>query len=117
MRNELVGVVFADGEITSNLRWTQSIYDLFPTEVVQSLDPLDEDDVMNHAKSAIQSLLDIEPIVKTPLINEKFDVLLKEVKNLTNNETTLKAILKKADDEAKAYAKKHIKGKTGVTAE
>ncbi len=117
MRNELVGVVFADGEITSNLRWTQAIYDLFPAEVLQSLDPLDENDVMNHAKSAIQSLLDDEPIVKTPLINEKFDVLLKEVKTLTSNETTLKAILKKADDEAKAYAKKHIKGKAGVTAE
>ncbi len=116
MRNKLIGVVFADGEITSNLRWTQAIYDLFPTEVLQSLDPLDEDDVIKHAKSAIQSLLDNEPIVKTPFIDEKFDDLLKEVKALTSNETTLKAILKKADDEAKAYAKKHIKGKAGATA-
>mgnify|MGYP003493194798 CR=1 FL=1 len=116
MRNELIGVVFADGEITSNLRWTQGIYDLFPDEVLQSLDPLDEDDVMDRAKTAIQSLLDDEPIVKTAFIGEEFDALLKEVKALTSNETTLKAILKKADDEAKAYAKKHIKSKAGSTA-
>lgn len=116
MRNELLGVVFADGEITSNLRWTQAIYDLFPAEVLQSLDPLDEDDVMNHAKSAIESLLDDEPIVKTLFMDEELDNLLKEVKNLTSNEATLKAILRKADDEAKAYAKKHIKGKAGATA-
>jgi CRISPR-associated protein Csc2 len=32
MRNELIGVVFADGEITSNLRWTQAIYDCSPAE-------------------------------------------------------------------------------------
>jgi CRISPR-associated protein Csc2 len=116
MRNELIGVVFADGEITSNLRWTQAIYDLFSAEALQSLDPLDEDDVMEHANSAIKSLLDDEPIVKTPLMDEEFDTLLKEVKTLTSNESTIKAILRKADDEAKAYAKKHIKGKAGATA-
>ncbi|MDJ0567186.1 MAG: type I-D CRISPR-associated protein Cas7/Csc2, partial [Microcystis sp. M49629_WE12] len=27
VRNELIGVIFADGEIVSNLRWTQAIYD------------------------------------------------------------------------------------------
>lgn len=116
MRNELIGVVFADGEITSNLRWTQGIYDLFPVEVLQSLDPLDEDDVMEHANSAMKSLLEDEPIVHNDFLDEEFKALLKEVKALTSNETTLKAILKKADDEAKAYAKKHIKGKAGATA-
>jgi CRISPR-associated protein Csc2 len=116
MRNELIGVVFADGEITSNLRWTQAIYDLFPAEALQSLDPLDEDDVMEYANSAIISLLDEEPVVHKDFLEEKFDALLKEVKTLTSNETSLKAILKKADDEAKAYAKKHIKGKAGAAA-
>ena len=39
---------------------------------------------------------------------------MKEVKSLTSKEDTLKALLKQADDEAKAYAKKHIKGKAGA---
>jgi CRISPR-associated protein Csc2 len=114
IRNEVVGVVFADGEIVSNLRWTQKIYDQFSPEVLESLDPLDEGDVLDNAKIAIQELLNDEPIVITPFLDDKFDALLKEVKSLTSNETTLKAILKKADDEAKAYAKVHIKGKAGT---
>lgn len=116
MRNELVGVAFADGEITSNLRWTQAIYDLFPVSELKSLDPLNEDDVMDHAKAAMKSLLDGEPIVKTPFMDDTFDALLKEVKTLTSNETTLKSILQQADKEAKNYAKKHIKGKATATA-
>ncbi len=114
IRNELIGVVFADGEITSNLRWTQAIYDLFSSEILQSLDPLDEDDVMDNAKAAIKSLLADEPIVITPFMDESFEALLKEVKSLTSNETSLKAMLQKADQEAKAYAKKYIKGKAGA---
>jgi CRISPR-associated protein Csc2 len=116
IRNELIGVVFADGEITSNLRWTQAIYDLLPLEALQSLDPLNEDDVLDNANTAIQALLNGESIVHTDFIGENFTALLKEVKELISKEDTLKAILKKADDEAKAYAKKHIKGKaTAVT--
>jgi CRISPR-associated protein Csc2 len=115
MRNELVGVVFADGEITSNLRWTQAIYDLFPAIELESLDPLNEDDVMDRAKVAIKSLLDDEPIVRTPFMDDQFDALLKEVKTLTSDATRLKELLQQADKEAKAYAKKHIKGKATAT--
>lgn len=114
VRNEVVGVVFADGEIVSNLRWTQKIYDQFSPEALESLDPLDEGDVLDNAKTSIKALLNDEPIVITPFLDDKFEELLKEVKSLTSNETTLKAILKKADDEAKAYAKVHIKGKSGT---
>jgi CRISPR-associated protein Csc2 len=116
MRNELVGVVFADGEITSNLRWTQAIYDLFPAIELESLDPLNEDNVMDRAKVAIKSLLDDEPIVRTPFMDDQFDALLKEVKTLTSDATRLKELLQQADKEAKAYAGKHIKGKAPATA-
>ncbi|CAD5984254.1 hypothetical protein PCC9214_05248 [Planktothrix tepida] len=111
MRNELIGVVFADGEITSNLRWTQAIYDQFSTEILQSLEPLDEDDVMEYAEIAIKSLLQDEPIVHTDFIGNEFQTLLQEVKALTSQEESLKAILQKADAEAKQYASDHIKGK------
>jgi CRISPR-associated protein Csc2 len=115
LRNNLIGVVFADGEITSNLRWTQAIYDLFPADILQSLDPLSEDDVMANAKIAIENLIADEPIVHTDFIGEKFDDLLKEVKSLTGNEDSIKKILEKANADAKAYAKKHIKGKADKT--
>lgn len=111
VRNEIVGVVFSDGEIVSNLRWTQKIYDQFSPEVLQSLDPLDEDDVKEYAVAAIQELLAEEPIVITSFLDERFAELMKEVKSLTSNEDTLKTILKKSDDEAKAYYERHIKSK------
>lgn len=117
VRNELIGVVFADGEITSNLRWTQAIYDkLQGDDKLNSNNPLNEDDVIIAASAAIQTLLSEEFIVHEDFIGDKFTPLVTEVKAIIGNEDELKKMLKKADDEAKAYAKKHIKGKAGATA-
>ena len=117
VRNELIGVVFADGEITSNLRWTQAIYDkLQLDDKLNSNNPLNEDDVIIAASAAIQTLLSEEFIVHLDFIGNKFTPLEIEVKAIIGNEDELKKMLKKADDEAKAYAKKHIKGKAGATA-
>jgi CRISPR-associated protein Csc2 len=116
VRNELIGVVFADGEITSNLRWTQAIYDLIPSEVLQSIDPLSEDIIFGNtehqeigkAEEAILTLLNDEPIVHQDFIGANFAALLKEVKALITTEEGVMAILQKADDEAKVYAADHI---------
>ena len=117
VRNELIGVVFADGEITSNLRWTQAIYDkLQLDDKLNSNNPLNEDDVIIAASVAIQTLLSEEFIVHQDFIGNKFTPLVTEVKAIIGNEDELKKMLKKADDEAKAYAKKHIKSKAGATA-
>jgi len=115
VRNELIGVIFADGEITSNLRWTQAIYDqMKANNTLKSPDPLDEDDVITSAKSAIENLMNDEFIVHTDFIGNNFLPLINEVKNLTNNEEGIKSILQKADTEAKEYASKHIKKKTAT---
>ncbi len=108
VRNELIGVVFADGEITSNLQWTQAIYDRIPTDILQSIDPLSEDLVLENAKESISELLNNEFTVHHDFIGANFDALLNEVKALTTSEDGIKAILQKADDEAKAYAAVHI---------
>ena len=112
VRNELIGVIFADGEITSNLRWTQAIYDKLQAEnKLNSYDPLNEDDAIAAATSAIETLLSEEFIVHTDFIGERFTSLLNEVKSLTGSEAGIKAILQQADAEAKAYNHKHIKQK------
>lgn len=108
VRNELIGVVFADGEITSNLQWTQAIYDRIPTDILQSIDPLNEDLVLENAKEAIVELLADEFTVHHDFIGKNFDAVLNEVKALTTSEEGIKAILQKANDEAKAYAAVHI---------
>lgn len=117
LRNELIGVVFADGEITSNLRWTQAIYDQMKAQnTINPPEPLDEDDVISAAKSTIEALMADEFIVHTDFIGDAFSPVLQEVKTLTGTETGIKAILEKADGEAKDYAKKHISKKKTVRA-
>lgn len=110
VRNELLGVVFADGEITSNLRWTQAIYDqMKANNTLKTSEPLDEDDVMQAAKSTIEVLMSAEFIVHTSFIGDAFTPLLDEVKALTKSETGIKEVLQQADKDAKDYFGKYVK--------
>ena len=120
VRNELIGVIFADGEIVSNLRWTQKIYDLMiEKNQVQDPDPLNEDHVLEAAQEAMTELMAGECIPHTDLIGESLQSLLSEVKAITSDETQLKAMLTQANVESTDYAQKHIfkptseKGKKG----
>lgn len=113
VRNELIGVVFADGEITSNLRWTQAIYDKLQAEnKIGSHNPLNEGDVITAARNKIEILMAEEFIVHTDFVGTDFTSLLNEVKTLTGSEDGIKQILQQADAEAKAYYKKHMKQKS-----
>ena len=122
VRNELIGVIFADGEIVSNLRWTQKIYDLMSAAgKINPPDPLNEDDVLTHANLAISELMDGECISHRDFLGESFNSLLAEVKSISSDETKLQAMLTQANTESTAYAQKHIlktseKGKKGKKA-
>ncbi len=109
VRNELVGIVFSDGEIVSNLRWTQAIYDQMNTNgQFQSTDPLNETDVITAATTTIQALMKDEFIVHTDFLGTDFQPILSEVKTLLGNEVSLKSVLQQADDEAKTYFKAYV---------
>lgn len=109
VRNELVGIIFADGEIVSNLRWTQKIYDLMTERnEIQPPDPLNEDHVRVAAKDAIVELMSEECIPHTDLMGDDLDSLLTEVKAITSDETQLKEMLTQANAESVAYAQKYI---------
>ena len=109
VRNELIGIVFADGEIVSNLRWTQKIYDLMSVAgQLTSLDPLNEDDVLSASIQAINELMSEECIGHTDLIGANLTPLLEEVKAIISNETRLKEMLTKANAESSEYAKKWV---------
>lgn len=109
VRNELIGIIFADGEITSNLRWTQKIYDLLSyTGKINPPDPLNEDDVRDAAIKAIAELMTQEFISHTDYIGDRFLPLLNEVKAITSDENKLKELLTQANAESSAYAQKHI---------
>lgn len=109
VRNELIGIVFADGEIVSNLRWTQKIYDLMSNAgQIQPPDPLNEDEVVDAATQAISELMAQECILHTDFVDESLQPLLQEVKSITSDESQLIAMLTQANTESSAYAEKHI---------
>ncbi len=109
VRNELIGVIFADGEIVSNLRWTQKIYDLMSAAgKINPPDPLNEDDVLTHANQAIAELMNGECISHRDLLGESFYSLLAEVKSISSDETKLQAMLTQANAESMAYAQKYV---------
>lgn len=109
VRNELVGVIFADGEIVSNLRWTQKIYDLMSDrQQIQLPDPLNEDDVLTAAQEAIEALMQEECVPFTSFVGSSFKPLLDEVKQITGDETRLRELLNQANTESSNYAQKHI---------
>jgi CRISPR-associated protein Csc2 len=125
VRNELIGVIFADGEIFSNLRWTQKIYDILNfAGKINPPDPLNENDVQEAGTKAITELMSQEFIAHTDYIGDSFSPLLNEVKTITSNETKLQEMLNQANTESLAYAQKHIfknsekskKGKKASTA-
>ncbi|MCC5634801.1 type I-D CRISPR-associated protein Cas7/Csc2 [Nostoc sp. CHAB 5844] len=105
VRNELVGVIFADGEIVSNLLWTQKIYDLMQEKKqVNFPDPLNEDDVLEAATQAITNLMSQECISHTDFIGTSFTPLLSEIKSITSDETRLQEMLNQANVESSTYA-------------
>ncbi|AGY58207.1 type I-D CRISPR-associated protein Cas7/Csc2 [Gloeobacter kilaueensis] len=110
LRNELIGVSFSDGEILSNLRWTQAIYDAMKANDTLT-DPLNEDEVIQAAARTITELLAKECVVHTDLIAEAFAPVLAEVRQLTGSEAGIRRLLEQADREAKEYNKNHIKQK------
>ena len=111
VHNNLIGVIFADGEIVSNLRWTQKTYDLMmdadPCQITPP-DPLNEDHVLNAAKEAMIQLMSEEYIPHTDLFGSELIPLLNEIKRITGDEEHLKAMLLQANSESSDYAQKYI---------
>ncbi|MBP0027891.1 type I-D CRISPR-associated protein Cas7/Csc2 [Roseofilum sp. Guam] len=123
VRNHFIGVIFSDGEITSNLRWTQSIYDFLKQgeklkqgDKQEEFNPLNEDDVIEAAQETMSTLMSDEYLIHHDYIGDRFVPLLTEVKEIIGNEDKLKELLETANREAKDYASKYIKGKKAAAA-
>jgi CRISPR-associated protein Csc2 len=107
MQNHIVGVVFADGEIFSNLQLTQAIYDtlhdtLPPEEFAKQ--PLPFGAVSTAMKSVVPSLLLEDHVVYRHIEGETLQQLLAEVASITSDEAQLRALLTQANQETVTYA-------------
>ena len=114
--NRVLGVVFADGEIFSNLHLTQAIYDALPSEQRAKM-PLPQEGVVEAMEKVVPELLREDGVVYRHIAGERLLQLLQEVMQITSDEQKLLALLTQANAEANRYAQaygvgaKETKGK------
>lgn len=102
--NILVGVVFSDSEIFSNLKLSQSIYDILE-EKNQLAFPLAQENVFLATNTALSELIKDEfTNIKLSLFGENVQALKDEVNNICSNDELYKKLLTSANEEAKKYA-------------
>ncbi|SKB12301.1 hypothetical protein PL11201_320021 [Planktothrix sp. PCC 11201] len=100
MTNHLVGLVFCDGEIFSNLHFTQAIYDQLKPDINAPIS-----DILTKATQVADTLLQGEPVRKSQVIlRPQLDELLTEVSAIYQDETRLRETLTTLYQQTKSYA-------------
>ena len=104
--NHIVGAVFADGEIFSNLKFTQVIHDTLGDDKNET--PLNPNKVFQTAESAITELLKDDGVNYHLLDGENLQRLLGIVKSVTTDEEKLYQLLQEANAETQGYSERVI---------
>ncbi len=100
MRNYIAGIVFGDGEIFSNLHFTQALYDALKEDIDAPIS-----DVLQQVETVANNLLNDEPVRRTKLIfGSQLDDLVREVNALYQDEARLVETMTALYGQTKAYA-------------
>lgn len=100
MKNYIAGITFCDGEIFSNLHYTQALYDALKGDVDAPVS-----DILHHVQAVANNLLNDEPVRKTQLIfGSQLDDLLDEINTLYQDEVRLVENMTALYAQTKAYA-------------
>jgi len=107
VENHLIAAVFSNGEIFSNLRLTQAIYDDAELGAAQAQmgQPLELNKVLLATDRAVGRLLAVEGVPQQQQIAG--GPLREAMINLTRDEQQLKAIINQSADQALLYAKQY----------
>ena len=106
VENIITGIVFADGEIFSNLELTQAVYDHLPTEQ-RAKTPLLRDAVRGAMEAVVPELLSEDGVVFHAFAGERLETILRETLQVTSDEARLREVLAQANAEANRYAIEH----------
>lgn len=100
MTNHLVGIAFCDGEIFSNLHFTQALYDALKPDITAPIS-----DILTQAKEVADNLIKKEPVRKSQVIfRPQLDELLTEIGEIYQDETRLQQTLTALYQQTKSYA-------------
>ena len=100
MANHIVGIALCDGEVFSNLHFTQALYDALKDDLNAPIS-----DIQIKAAEVATTLLNREPVRKTKLITgSELTDLIEEVGGIYQNEAQLQQILAALSQQTKTYA-------------
>ncbi len=106
LSNHIVGAVFADGEIFSNLKFTQAIHDGLGNNKNET--PLNPTTVLQTAESATTELLKDDGVNYNLVDGESLQQLLGIVKSATTDQEKLHQFLQEANTETQDYSARVI---------
>lgn len=110
LKNHLIGIVFADGEIFSNLRFTQALYDALKNDLNAPIDT-----VCQTASQVARELLNQEPIRQNQIMfEENLQNLTTEVAAIYQNQSLLAETLNQLYSQTSEYSQTYgaLSGKT-----
>lgn len=100
MSNHIIGIVLCDGEIFSNLHFTQALYDGLKPDINAPIA-----DIIKKAIEVTNNLLNNEPVRKNQVImGSQLTDLLTEVSAIYQDESQLKSTISTLYQQTKAYA-------------
>lgn len=100
MANHIIGIALCDGEIFSNLHFTQALYDALKGDLSTPIS-----DLCREAAIVAETLLNQEPVRKSQVIfGEQLDALLVEVAGIYQDETRLRNTLTALSQQTQTYA-------------
>lgn len=105
LHNEVVAVVLADGEVFSNLLFTQRLYDrLAAGQAIKPPDPVDPVLAVQEAQTLVPELLAEDGVVVDQLIvGDELAELMAGMKALATDEVEMRRLLGEAFDDSRAY--------------
>ncbi len=105
VENHLVGITFTSGEVFSNLRFAQEMYQRLHDAGHMEHLPLERKTVFDTAAEAVPALLSQEPVSQyQTFLGDELDVLLDEVRTLYQDDARTKALLAALNRKTQAYA-------------
>jgi CRISPR-associated protein Csc2 len=100
MTNHIIGIALCDGEIFSNLHFTQALYDAVKDDMGKPIDELRQ-----IAAEIAQTHLANEPILKRQLIfGDQLEALITEVSGIYQDETKLATTISALYQQTKTYS-------------
>jgi CRISPR-associated protein Csc2 len=108
VKNHVVAIVLSDGEIFSNLQFTQRLYDILAGEGnIPAVDPVPLNAALKAAADLVPNLLAEDSTRDSQVLQgDELEAFLERIRSM--DETALAELLKKAGEQTDAYYRKYV---------